>query len=60
MGEANLAALRMWGGQYLVGTPRLKRKGMERELLQGRWTQVREEVEAQLVSLPSSTEPCLN
>ena len=47
--EANLAALRRRGGQYLVGTPRLKLKGMERELLQSTWTQVREKVEAQLV-----------
>jgi transposase len=54
--EANLAALRKRGGQYLVGTPRSKLKGMERELLQGTWTQVREEVEAQLVSMPGGTE----
>ncbi|MGD0460751.1 MAG: IS1634 family transposase [Terriglobia bacterium] len=54
--EANLAALRKRGGQYLVGTPRSKLKGMERELLQGTWTQVREEVEAQLVPLPGGAE----
>jgi len=54
--EANLAALRKRGGQYLVGTPRAKLKGMERELLQGPWMQVREEVEAQLVPLPGGTE----
>ena len=54
--EANLAALRKRGGQYLVGTPRSKLKGMERELLQGTWTQVREEVEAQLVPMPGGTE----
>jgi transposase len=54
--EENLAALRKRGGQYLVGTPRSKLKGMERELLQGTWTQVREEVEAQLVPMPSGTE----
>ncbi len=54
--EANLAALRKRGGQYLVGTPRSKLKGMERQLLQGTWTQVREEVEAQLVPLPGGTE----
>ena len=54
--EANLAALRKRGGQYLVGTPRAKLKGMERELLQGPWTQVREEVEARLVPLPGGTE----
>jgi len=54
--EANLAALRKRGGQYLVGTPRSKLKGMERQLLAGTWTQVREQVEAQLVSMPSGTE----
>ena len=54
--EANLAALRRRGGQYLVGTPRAKLKGMERQLLQGPWTQVREEVEAQLVPLPGGPE----
>ena len=54
--EANLAALRKRGGQYLVGTPRSKLKGLERELLQGTWTQVREEVEAQLVTMLGGTE----
>jgi len=54
--EANLAALRKRGGQYLVGTPRSKLKGMEHQLLEGAWTQVREQVEAQLVSMPSGTE----
>jgi transposase len=54
--EENLAALRKRGGQYLVGTPRSKLKGMERELLQGTWTQVCEEVEAQLVPMPGGTE----
>ena len=54
--EANLAARRRRGGQYLVGTPRSKLKGMERQLLQGPWTQVREEVEAPLVPLPGGSE----
>ncbi|MGD0522889.1 MAG: IS1634 family transposase, partial [Terracidiphilus sp.] len=54
--ETNLAALRRRGGQYLVGTPRAKLKGMERQLLEGAWTQVREEVEAQLVPLPGGSE----
>jgi transposase len=54
--ETNLAALRRRGGQYLVGTPRAKLKGLESELLQGTWTQVREEVEAQLVSIPGGSE----
>ena len=55
--EANLAALRKRGGQYLVGTPRAKLKGMERQLLEGTWTQVREPVEAQLIPMPNGTEP---
>ncbi len=54
--EANLTALRNRGGQYLVGTPRSKLKGMERQLLEGTWTQVREEVEAQLVAMPGGSE----
>ena len=54
--ETNLAALRRRGGQYLVGTPRAKLKGLESELLQGAWTKVREEVEAQLVSIPGGSE----
>ncbi len=54
--EANLTALRNRGGQYLVGTPRSKLKGMERQLLEGTWTQVREEVEAQLVVMPGGSE----
>ena len=54
--EANLAALRKRGGQYLVGTPRSKLQGMERQLLEGTWTQVREQVEAQLIPMPNGTE----
>jgi len=54
--ETNLAALRRRGGQYLVGTPRAKLKGLESELLQGAWTKVREEVEAQLISIPGGSE----
>jgi transposase len=54
--EANLAALRRRGGQYLVGTPRTKLRTVERALLTGSWTQVRDEVEAQLVPMPGGTE----
>src|SRR5208282_3647861 len=43
-------------GQYLVGTPRSKLKGMERQLLEGPWTQVREQVQAQLIPMPNGTE----
>ena len=54
--EENLAALRKRGGQYLVGTPRAKLKAVERELLEGGWTEVRDEVEAKLVPMPTGTE----
>ena len=54
--EENLAALRKRDGQYLVGTPRSKLKGVERELLGGGWTQVREQVEAKLVPMPTGAE----
>jgi transposase len=54
--EANLAAVRRRGGQYLVGTPRAALRTVERALLEGPWTQVREEVEAQLVPMPGGTE----
>jgi transposase len=33
--EENLASLRKRGGQYLVGTPRSKLRGVEWELLEG-------------------------
>lgn len=54
--EENLASLRKRGGQYLVGTPRSKLKAVERELLEGGWTRVREQVEAKLISTPTGTE----
>jgi len=54
--EENLAALRKRRGQYLVGTPRSKLKVVERELLEGGWTRVRDQVEAKLVSTPAGTE----
>jgi transposase len=54
--EENLASLRKRGGQYLVGTPRAKLKTVERELLEGGWTRVREEVEVKLVPTPTGTE----
>jgi transposase len=54
--EENLAALRKRGGQYLVGTPRAKLKAVEREFLEGGWTDVRDEVEAKLVPMPTGTE----
>jgi len=40
----------------LVRTPQAKVKGMERQLLEGTWTQVREQVEAQLIPMPNGTE----
>jgi transposase len=54
--DANLAAIRRRGGQYLVGTRRTALRHVERALLEGRWTQVRDEVEAQLVPIPGGTE----
>jgi transposase len=54
--DANLAAIRRRGGQYLVGTRRSTLKHVERALLEGSWTQVRDEVEAQLVPIPGGTE----
>jgi len=54
--DANLAAIRRRGGQYLVGTRRAALRHVERALLEGPWTQVRDEVEAQLVSIPGGTE----
>jgi transposase len=54
--EANLAAIRKRGGQYLVGTPRSKLKEFERELTEGGWEQVRPEVEVKLVSTPAGQE----
>jgi transposase len=54
--EENLASLRKRGGQYLVGTPRSKLRGIERELLEGGWVRVRDEVEAKLVPMPTGTE----
>jgi len=54
--DANLAAIRRRGGQYLVGTRRTTLRPVERALREGSWTQVREEVEAQLVPIPGGTE----
>jgi transposase len=54
--DANLAAIRRRGGQYLVGTRRTALRHVERALLEGSWTQVRDEVEAQLVPIPGGTE----
>jgi transposase len=54
--DANLAAIRRRGGHYLVGTRRTALRHVERALLEGGWTQVRDEVEAQLVPIPGGTE----
>jgi len=54
--EANLAAIRRRGGQYLVGTRRSQLRDVEQALLEGTWTQVRADVEAQLVTIPGGTE----
>ena len=54
--EENLEALRRRGGQYLVGTPRSKLQQFERELLEGNWEQVRDDVEVQRVPVPGGEE----
>jgi transposase len=54
--ETNLAAIRRRGGQYLVGTRRTTLRHVEQALLEGPWTQVRDEVEAQLIPMPGGTE----
>lgn len=54
--DANLAAIRRRGGQYLVGTRRSKLRAVEQALLEGTWTRVRDEVEAQLIPIPGGTE----
>ena len=54
--DTNLAAIRRRGGQYLVGTRRTTLRHVERALLDGPWTQVRDEVEAQLIPIPGGTE----
>jgi transposase len=55
--EENLAALRRRGGQYLVGTPRVKLKQFQQALLEARgWGQVRPEVEVKLVAAPGGEE----
>lgn len=54
--DANLAAVRRRGGQYLVGTRRTALRHVERALLDGPWTKVRDEVDAQLVPIPGGTE----
>jgi transposase len=54
--EANLAAIRKRGGQYLVGTPRRQMKRFEAEPLKEDWTQVRPEVEVKKVAIPQGEE----
>jgi transposase len=54
--EANLAAIRKRGGQYLVGTPRSQMKQFETELLKEDWTRVRPEVQVKQVAMPRGEE----
>jgi transposase len=54
--EANLAAIRRRGGQYLTGTPRSQMKRFEVDLLQEDWTRVRPEVEVKKVAIPQGEE----
>ncbi|MBV9009144.1 MAG: hypothetical protein JO354_08260 [Verrucomicrobia bacterium] len=58
--EANLAAIRKRGGQYLVGTARSQMKQFEAELLsKENWTQVRPEVEVKKIVIPEGEEVCV-
>ena len=54
--DANLTAIRRRGGQYLVGTRRTQLRAVEQALLDGPWTRVRDEVEAQVIPIPGGTE----
>jgi transposase len=54
--EANLAAIRKPGGQYLVGTPRSQMKQFEQELLKDDWMQVRPDVEVKKLAIPQGEE----
>jgi transposase len=47
--EENLKWLRDRGAHYLVGTPRAQLKGYEKQLLEGSWRKISEQVEVQLV-----------
>ncbi|SRR6266496_1525627 len=47
--EENLKWLRERGAHYLVGTPRAQLKGYEKQLLEGSWRKISEQVEVQLV-----------
>jgi transposase len=47
--EANLQWLRERGGHYLVGTPRAQLKAYEKQLLEGSWRKISEQVEVQIV-----------
>ena len=54
--EKNLATLRARHAHYLVGTPRVRLKAFERQLLAGTWHQVRDQVEVQLLPSPDGQE----
>jgi transposase len=55
--EANLAAIRQQGGQYLVGTPRSQMKKFEAQLQEeSNWEQVRPQVQVKLIPIPGGQE----
>ena len=55
--EANLAAIRKRGGQYLVGTPRSQMKEFEQQLREEcNWEQVRPQVQVKLIAIPGGQE----
>jgi hypothetical protein len=57
--EANLAAVRRHGGQYLVGTARRKRKQFEAELLKDDLAKIRPDVEVKQIPIPGGEETYL-
>jgi transposase len=54
--EANLAAVRRHGGQYLVGTARRKLKQFEAELLKDDFEKIRPDVEIKPIPIPGGEE----
>jgi transposase len=53
--EKNLETLRAHDGAYLVGTPRVMLRKVERALLDGNWQVVREGIEVKVVPAPDGT-----
>lgn len=54
--EANLEALRAFGGKYLVGTPRQMLRKYEAELVDKEWRQVRDGIDVKKVRAPEGAD----